>query len=427
MSADSGELTFEQAKAMASNPDPVVRAQLAARGDVRPELLYFLADDPDPDVRRAIAGNAATPLQADLVLSRDREDDVRESLSRKIARLAPGLDDATQHRVHLLTLEILGTLARDQAVAVRAVMSEALKDVVHAPNDLIKRLARDSELVVATPVLEHSPVLTDEDLIAIIEDQPGTERLSAISRRRNVSAPVSDAVVDSRDRKAVAVLLGNDSAQIREETLDRLIDEAEDVEIWHEPLVRRPKLSARAVARLTRFVAANLISTLQERHDLDPQAARAVAAAVESRLGAKTGRAWGDEPKPAKSPPDPAEARVRKLKEAGRLNERVVLDHLQGGDRHFAAAALAVMTRVPLPVVEKLLAAHLAEPVVSLVWYAGLSPAFAVQAQMRLAGIPAREALYPDRHGHFPLSHEVMAARLKPFGIEVPTEGLASS
>ena len=50
-------LTYEQEKALASQPDVSLRTELAAREDVRPEILYFLADDKSKMVRREIARN----------------------------------------------------------------------------------------------------------------------------------------------------------------------------------------------------------------------------------------------------------------------------------------------------------------------------------------------------------------------------------
>lgn len=100
----------------------------------------------------------------------------------------------------------------------------------------------------ATPVLEYSPLLSDEDLLEIIGRNPIRGTLAAIARRQNVSEPVTEAIVESPDRDAVTALLANPSAQIREETLDRIIDAAPDQEPWHTPLVHRGELSVRAIA-----------------------------------------------------------------------------------------------------------------------------------------------------------------------------------
>ena len=53
--------------------------------------------------------------------------------------------------------------------------------------EIIKGLALDDELVVSGPVLEFSPVLTDDDLLEIIEKGPVKGGLGAIARRSRVN------------------------------------------------------------------------------------------------------------------------------------------------------------------------------------------------------------------------------------------------
>ncbi|MFX5252870.1 DUF2336 domain-containing protein, partial [Acinetobacter baumannii] len=83
-----------------------------------------------------------------------------------------------------------------------------------------------------------------------------------------LSYNVSDAVVATLDGPAVATLLANKSAQVREETLDTIIEHAASMENWHKPLVMRAELSLRAMRRIAGFVAASLIDELVDRHKL---------------------------------------------------------------------------------------------------------------------------------------------------------------
>ncbi|MBT6094756.1 MAG: hypothetical protein HOH04_07725 [Rhodospirillaceae bacterium] len=66
MTADvnSASISYEDAKQLAVHDDASVRANLARRDDVPPEVLYFLAEDGDADVRRAVAENMAAPVCA---------------------------------------------------------------------------------------------------------------------------------------------------------------------------------------------------------------------------------------------------------------------------------------------------------------------------------------------------------------------------
>lgn len=402
-------ITYQEAKELARHKSLDVRRELATRQDIKPEILYYLAEDPSPEVRREIAINTVAPSHADLLLATDSDEGVRTGLAGKIAKLAPELTDDEQDKVHKMTHEALEILARDQTTRVRQVLSEALKDVANAPPEVINRLARDLELVVSGPVLEFSPVLSDEDLLDIIANDPVHGALSAISRRPTVDESVADAIAAADDVEAIAFLLANPSAQIREETLDSIIDRAPDVDPWHEPLVRRPKLPAQAAGRLARFVADNLLDILTERKDLDPQTAEVIKEMVHRRLekGGEENEIWKSTSAGA-SPLDTA----KELKKAGKLDETAVLGALQAGEHEFVTAALSVLAGIPLGSVDKIVSAQSAKGIVSVVWKAGLSMKMAVQVQKKVAQVSPRNLLSPSANSDFPLTEDEMSWQL---------------
>ncbi len=392
----AGPMTYEEARELARDDDVEVRRQLAQRSDARAEILYFLVDDPASEVRRQVAGNGATPARADLRLAADIDPAVRGDLAQKIARLAPGLSADEQDRVHQITYDALVLLARDQVTRVRQILAEALKDVAHAPPEVIRQLAHDIDLAVASPVLEFSPVLTDEDLIEIIQAPPASGVLSAISRRARVAPQVADAIAQSDDIDAIAVLLANPSAQIREETLDLLVERAPAHEAWHEPLVRRPYLSAHAAARLARFVAERLLQVLEERGDLDAATKVAVANAVRQRIGEgglemATFRRAGD----AAGQPEKTVLPVVEAQGMGQLKEEVILEQLAANKLDFVVKALAARANVSATLVRKIAAARSPKGMTALVWRGGLSMEAAVKLQTRLARIAPDDVLSP--------------------------------
>lgn len=411
-------LSYEQARDLASHSDPAIRGELARRSDLRPEILYFLAEDPVAEVRRQIAANPATPVQADLHLAADSDPSVRGDLAQKIARLAPGLSADEQDRLRHMTYGALELLARDQITRVRQILAEALKDVADAPPDLIRRLAHDSELMVSSPILEFSPVLSDEDLLEIIRSDPAVGALSAISRRKEVGEKVADRIAVSADIDAVAVLLANQSAQIREETLDRLLDRAMDHEAWHAPLVRRPQLSTRAATRLARFVADNLLQVLERRADFDPSTKAAVAAAVRRRVeeGASDMAAFrrGDR---CGSAPDNETDRARRLFTEGKLTEAAVVDALAANQTDFAIAGLATLAGVSEARVRKIIAMQSPKGTLALAWKAGFGMATAVTIQTKLAKVAPSDVLRPRPGTHsYPMSPSDMQWQLDFFG-----------
>jgi len=277
-------LTYTEQKRLAREGSIDERCALAARADIKPEILYYLAGDPAPEVRRAIALNGQTPYQADLLLATDDDDGVRTDLAGKIGRASVDRTADEQSNVYRITMQALEVLASDQIVRVRQLLAESLKDLESAPVSVVERLARDRELVVSAPVLESSPVLNDDLLIDILQSDPVQGALSAISRRVALGEHVADAIVNTGDADAIADLLGNTSAQIREETLDRIIDEAPNMALWHRPLVNRPNLRSQAARRIAEIVATPLLADLKRRADLDDETLEAIASVVRRRL-----------------------------------------------------------------------------------------------------------------------------------------------
>jgi uncharacterized protein (DUF2336 family) len=408
--ADGG-LDYARARELASHPDMGVRRRLAGRTDVQPEILYYLAADGAAEVRRAIASNDATPPHAYRALAEDADDDVRCDLAYKIARLTPQLSSDARDRIRELTLEALDILARDEIVRVRRVLAETLKDVAQAPHDVILRLARDTELEVAAPVLEFSPLLTDDDLLEIIASPTVAGALAAISRRALVSEAISDAIVHSEDWDAVASLLGNPSAQIREETLDQIVDGSRTVTDLQMPIVRRPRLPLRAARKLATFVADAVLTVLMRRTDLDEETAELVSQTVRKRMSERAaedpGEGGAKSSPPAREPARIAEE-VRRLDKEGKLDDGRIASELTGGNRVFVTEAIALKSGLPATVVERIAAARSAKAMTALAWKAGFSMRFAVKLQSRFGNVPSGELLHPRDGFDYPMSEEDM-------------------
>ncbi|MCC9622641.1 DUF2336 domain-containing protein [Thalassospira sp. MA62] len=446
-------ITYDEAKTMAASPDASVRGKLAQRHDTRPEILYFLATDNDSSVRRHIAANEATPVQADVLLTDDNDDSVRGSLAEKIAHLSAGLSPNETDKLRRMTYEALDKLARDQAVHVRQIISETLKDIADAPQQIIQQLARDAESVVCGPVLQYSPVLTEDDLLEIIEGSSGRGgALSFVSRRRDVGEKLSDAIAASSDKDAISHLLGNKSAQIREETLDQLIDRAPDYPEWHAPLVQRDELPQNAAGKLARFVAENLISVLERRKDLKKDQLAAVREVVQRRIASgelksrdeaiqdakkKTGKRAekktksaaegnnqsGNDEETGEEETEPAYDKAIALHAKNQLTDDEISKALAANDIKFARAAISVLSGIPPEAVSKVLNTHSAKGVVALAWKAGLPADLAVKIQVKLGHVPPSQTLSPRKGNLYPLSEEDMNWQLE-FFTGMATTGL---
>lgn len=402
-----GAITYEKAKELAQSDDPAVRAALAERKDLSPELLYFLAEDDSADVRRAVAINEAAPRQTDMLLATDADAGVRGSLAQKIAHVAPELSEEASEKVRAQTHQALETLANDQIMKVRAILSDALKDVVDAPADIIRRLANDIEIEVSGPVLEHSPVLTEQDLIEIIESGPATGGVAAIARRDGVSENLADAIIGTDDVEGIADLLGNGSAQIREEALDDLIDRSANQELWQPPLVARKQLPDGAAQRMAGFIAENLLHELSKRADFDAPTMAAVKEVVRERLG---GEATPD--KKALNAGfdflkvDPPLDTARRLNAAGKLHDKVVTKALQAGDHAFVFAAMIERAGVDLALARKIFIEKNPSGIVALLGKAKMPASIVMMVQQQMGRIAPSEIIEPEDDSTFPMSED---------------------
>ncbi|MBM3510692.1 MAG: DUF2336 domain-containing protein [Alphaproteobacteria bacterium] len=395
---DGKPIPYEEAKVLARHNDSRQRARVVGQADTRPELLYYLAEDKDAQVRRKIAANPSTPRQADQLLATDVDDEVRCDLALKISRLIPGLSSTEKSAVQDLTFEILNTLAQNQLPRVRQIIAEEIKHATNVPIVLLRRLAIDLETIVSAPILEYSILLSGEDLLEIIAQGPAEGALAAIARRKNVSERLSDAIVDAeRNLPAVGELLANPSAQIREETLDRIIEQAPEVEPGHEPLVQRPKLSPKAMRRIAGFVSSSLLNILVDRADIDAETAKVVKESVRKRIER------GD-----LDPGLEARQRAEKLFEQGKLDDEQIQKAAQQGNREFVVTALALVTKQPERAIRRLLDSKTGKAVTTLAWKGKLSMRTAIEMQRHIARIPPH-AIVNARNGvDFPLGGDEM-------------------
>lgn len=386
-------LDYEEAKQLARSEDVKVREELAKKPNVQPEILYFLAQDRAASVRTIIAENESTPHHADLFLTDDADENVRSILAAKISALAPGLAADEVDILRRMTYEALEKLARDQAIKVRKVVAETLRDMADAPPAVILHLAEDSELVVCAPILENSPVLTDRDLVQIINLNPADGAISAISQRENLPDEVMEKIFASNDAAAVASLLGNSTVSIKEDLLERICDKSRTIKSLQAPLVHRPELSKGVALRLADFVADHLIKALLHRKDLDPSIADAVREEVSWRLDLVA-------EEEAAAETETAYTKAKRLHGEGNLVPDMVNSALKAGQKEYAMAALAVLADMPMKTVETVASSRSAKGLVALSWKAGLPAHASVTMQQRLGHVQPKDIIKPKGDGY---------------------------
>jgi uncharacterized protein (DUF2336 family) len=131
--------------------------------------------------------------------------------------------------------KVIGRLADEIEVEVRAQLSERLAHFDGAPVNIIRQLAFDDAIEVARPVLESSNRLDDEMLIANA-GSASQAHLLAISRRKSIGESVTDVLVTRGDQAVVNSVAGNAGARFSGTSLLHMVKRAEGDSILAEQL-----------------------------------------------------------------------------------------------------------------------------------------------------------------------------------------------
>ncbi|WP_295693273.1 DUF2336 domain-containing protein [uncultured Maricaulis sp.] len=267
-------------------------------------------------------------------LVKGENDEDRAMAARKICRR---MDAASLTEVERTAArDILDLIARDAAELVRRAMSITLRQSPNLPRDIARKLAADVDSV-ATPVLETSPVLTDEDLLVVLQTAETTKRC-AIAGRSRVAPIVVHEILDSGDDAAVSVAASNDGAEFDDAAYQRAFTEFCENSGVMDAFVARSQLPLSVTERLIAHVSDVALNRLVKTHALPPQLA------VELSEGARE-RATLDLVDQAGLAHDPKHF-VQQLRLNSRLTPSLILRALLRGHIAFVEHAFAELAGV---------------------------------------------------------------------------------
>lgn len=275
-----------------------------------PNDVELLLKDPSPENRQRTAVHVATQFQAGVLSPNERK----------------------------LAEEIFRIMMRDAEVRVREALSLHLKESRSVPHDVAVALARDVDSV-ALPILECSDVLTDADLVAIVRSS-GVSKQVAVAQRSMVSAPVSEALVNTHNEQVVTSLVANLRAEIPEASLAEVVEEFGASESVQRNILNRANLPLTVAERLVAKASDSLRRQLLTHNGLSEVTATEVI--VQARERAVLGL-LGDNVSD-----DDVDTMVRHIQDHRRLTPSLVLRALVMGDQAFFEAAMARLAGVPL-------------------------------------------------------------------------------
>lgn len=277
-----------------------------------------------------------TPLDVERLLT-DGSEDSRIGVLDKVSTHYNKA--AFSEREHEIAEQIFRLLMKDAVLKVRETLAQRIQENEGIPRDIVLHMASDVDSV-ALPVLKHNKAFSDADLVGIIEASRDISKLLTISKRDDVSARVSTALVETHYPDVITSLLNNDNATIGDRTFEKIVDDFRGEPAVMQAMVERKQLPLPVVERLVTEASSAVAAQLKSKYKLsDEQIGKDAGTAREDVLIGLLGRDASD-----------AEivGLVAQMAAAGRLTPSLVMTALCRGQLNFFAAALAQFAGIPL-------------------------------------------------------------------------------
>ncbi len=227
-------------------------------------------------------------------------------------------------------------LLDDASPLVRQAMAEVFARSSDAPAAIVQALSLD-QASVALPVLEHSPLLIDADLVDIIATG-NCEMQCAVARRVNLPASVCAAIAEVGTASAALELIENAYAELAPFSWDRIVERHGHLAAIRELMLVLEDLPAATRAALVAKLSDTLTQFVVARNWLS--ADRAVRVAGEARDRSTVNIA-------ARSRGDDMRGLVRHLRATGQLTAGLILRALLSGNLDLFDHALAELSGLP--------------------------------------------------------------------------------
>lgn len=181
-------------------------------------------------------------------LAREKSSEKRREL---LGRVSDMFFDGAEHHTHqeaILFRDIVLKMLDDVDVEGRTEFSQRVAPQHTLPTDVARQLAQD-DVAVAGPVLQHSPVLTDDDFVEFSE-KLSPAHLESIAQRETLSGKVTDALIEHGTREVWHKVSQNQGAEITDQGFGTLVNNASGDQILQASLASRPDITEAAAKEL---------------------------------------------------------------------------------------------------------------------------------------------------------------------------------
>jgi uncharacterized protein (DUF2336 family) len=277
-------------------------------------------------------------------------------------------------------------LLDDASPLVRQAMAEVFARSAEAPAAIVQALSLDQPSV-ALPVLEHSPLLIDADLVDIVATG-NCQTQCAIARRVHLPASVCAAIAEVGTPSAALELIENAYAELAPFSWDRIVERHGHLAAIREAMLVLDDLPAATRVALVAKLSGTLAQFVVARNWLSADRAERIASEARDRSTVNiAARSRGDEMREL----------VRHLRASGQLTAGLILRALLSGNLELFDRALSELSDMPQARVSALLHDRGGASLQALLIRAGLPES--TFAAFRIALEASHETGYVDSLG----------------------------
>ncbi len=227
-------------------------------------------------------------------------------------------------------------LLDDASPLVRQAMAEVFARSAEAPAAIVQALSLDQPSV-ALPVLEHSPLLIDADLVDIVATG-NSEMQCAIARRVGLPASVCAAIAEVGSAAAALELIENAYAELAPFSWDRIVERHGHLAAIREAMLVLEDLPAATRAALVAKLSETLAQFVVARNWLSPDRAGRITTEARDRSTLHIA---------ARSKGDDIAGLVAHLRVTSQLTAGLILRALLSGNLELFDASLAELSGLP--------------------------------------------------------------------------------
>jgi uncharacterized protein (DUF2336 family) len=286
-----------------------------------------------------------------------------EMLRRMTDLFAAGSASFSTEQVELFD-DVMGRLLAEIDGAARAAFGQQLADLPVAPPNLVRSLALDDSIDVASPILARYQRLDDEILVESARTK-SQAHLLAISQRASLAEPVTDILLDRGNQQVALSTADNCGAKFSEFGYSTLVKRSEHDHDLARKVWTRSDIPRQHLLNLYASASENVRLSLEK---LDHRKAKLIREVI-ARASYQIQAASREQSKTYQA----ALSLVRELHQSGTLSEANLWKFAAEGKFDEAAIAMSLMCGVSIGLVERAITCPQPDQVIVLTKSIGLS------------------------------------------------------